>query len=269
MTEEPPTSIEFLLAELRFARKRAGLTQEEQGRRMGYSPSLVAMVETGGRKPPQDYLPLVDRVLDTGGLFVRLEKQLRIDERPEWLRRRDALEREAKVLRWYEFAYVPGLLQTEDYARAVFSRGALFSTDEVERRVADRLARQEVLNRPDPPQLVAIMDEGVLHRPVGGRKVIHHQLLHLATLATERSRVRIHVVPKGVGEYAGLDGPFILATMSDGDEVAYLDNCLEGQVVERAADVASLRNAWESTLGEALTPSLSVQLIRKVAETWI
>ncbi|GAB2944006.1 helix-turn-helix transcriptional regulator [Micromonospora polyrhachis] len=268
MTEEQPTNVDFLLAELRRARKHAGLSQEEQGRRMGYSASMVAMVETGGRRLPPDYLPLVDKALDTGGLFVRLGEQLRVDETPQWRRQRDALEREASSLRWFEHAYVPGLLQTEDYARAVFSRGGIFSADEVERRVADRLARQDVLIQPNPPQLVAVIDEGVLHRPVGGRKVIQHQLLHLAQLGTQRPRLRIHVVPRSVGEYAGLDGPFILATLPSGDEVAYLDNYLEGQVTDRPADLTCLRDAWESTLGEALTPHQSVQLIREVAETW-
>ncbi|MDW5327912.1 Scr1 family TA system antitoxin-like transcriptional regulator [Plantactinospora sp. KLBMP9567] len=109
----------------------------------------------------------------------------------------------------------------------------------------------------------------MLHRPVGGSAVMREQFFHLARLNEERGRVRIHVVPSTVGEYPGLDGPFIIATLPDREEVAYLESRLQGQVISRPDDVAEVRKHWEDVLVEALTQPQSTELIAQVAKTWI
>nr|WP_240956479.1 DUF5753 domain-containing protein [Micromonospora sp. HNM0581] len=111
------------------------------------------------------------------------------------------------------------------------------------------------------------MDEAVLRRPVGGPVVMREQLLALAEAST-RPHIRIHVVPSTVGEYAGLNGPFIIATASDHRLAGYLDNQLQGQVVSEQAEIAAILAAWENVRGETLSHWQSVDLIREVAQSW-
>ncbi|HEY0697006.1 MAG TPA: DUF5753 domain-containing protein, partial [Micromonospora sp.] len=183
----------------------------------------------------------------------------------EWIE----IEQQSKALRWYEMAWVPGLLQTEGYARAVFATDGRLSAEEIEVRVAARLGRQRMLLGDSPPHFVGIVDEAVLRRAVGGSAVMREQLFHLVRLNEEHRRVRIHVVPASVGTYSGLDGPLILATLPEGGEIGYLDNRLRGVTVNRPAEIADIREYWEATLAEAMTLHQSTELIREVAKTWI
>ncbi|GAB3861523.1 helix-turn-helix transcriptional regulator [Micromonospora andamanensis] len=263
------TGAEILLDELRRARASHRLSQDDFGKLISYSGTHISAVETGTRPPTGDYVAAIDRALKTGGMFTRLLERLAdLDAAPLWLREWITLEQQALALRWYEVAWVPGLLQTEDYARAVFGTDGRLAAEEVETRVAARLARQQILSGCDPPQLVAVVDDAVLRRPVGGAAVMREQLFRLAQLNQGSRRMRIHVVPQGVGAYAGLDGPFVIATLPGFVDVGYLDNRLQGQVVERAAEVAALREQWEATLAEALTLQQSTELILEVAKTW-
>src|SRR5688500_4066523 len=194
------TAAEILLDELRHARTSRRMSQDEFGRTISYSGTHVSAVETGTRPPTEDYVTAVDKALKTGGVFARLLERLsELDAAPLWLREWITFEQQARALRWYEVAWVPGLLQTEAYARAVFASDGRLRAEEVETRVAARLARQKILAGDDPPQLIAIVDEGALRRPVGGSAVMREQLFHLAQLNQGSRRVRIHVVPSGVG----------------------------------------------------------------------
>lgn len=260
----------FVVRELRRARIAAQETQDEFGRRCNFSGSHVSSVETGSRPPTLEYLRAVDRARDTGGLFERMWMELSgLDEIPPWVRERASMESDATMLRWYEQSWIPGLLQTEEYVRAVFASNRRISDEEAERRIADRLERQRVLDGEHLSLLVAVLDEAALRRSVGGPKVMRGQLLHLAGMAAEHSRVRLHVVPASAGAYAGLNGPFIIARLTNGEEIAYLDNQLKGQVAARELEMAELRDAWEAILGEALTPRQSIDKLTEVAETWI
>ncbi|GIG89312.1 helix-turn-helix domain-containing protein [Plantactinospora endophytica] len=260
---------EFLLRELRRIRHTAGLNQDEMGKLINFSGSHVSAVEVGTRPAKLDYLRAVDKTFHTGGILERMWKELaELDDEPPWVRERTAMERDAVLLRWYEHAYVPGLLQTEEYARAVFSSNPRLRSAEVKKRVTARLERRNILDVEDPPQVVAVLDEEALRRPVGGAKVMREQCLELARVAAEHPRLRLHVVPVGVGAYAGLDGQFTIATMPDDEEIAYLDNPLRGQVTVRRVDVELLRRQWEAILSEALTPQQSVEKLREVADRW-
>ncbi|GAB3147888.1 helix-turn-helix transcriptional regulator [Micromonospora sonneratiae] len=264
------TSSDFLRFELRHARQRAELTQEEQGRRMGYSSSLVAAVEAGTRRPPHGYLPKADEALGTGGLLARLAEQLQAAANlpPLWVQDWVVHEQAARMLRWFELALVPGLLQVEGYARAIFGVNPRVSAEQREARVARRLARQGVLTSDDPPYLWVVLDDNVLRRGVGGRKVMHDQVLHLANLATNAPRVKIQIVPPGIEEYPGLEGPLVIATSSHGDDVAFLDNRRKGEFTDHPDDLLAARNDWESIVGEALTPAQSIEHLLGAAETW-
>lgn len=261
---------EFLAGELRQARLDAGLTQESLGERIHFSPQKVSAVETGRAPLNGDYVALVDEALDQRGRLVRLWRALVKDAAaPSWLREWIEIEQQAVSLRWYELAWVPGVLQTEPYARAVYESNERLNADEVEAKLTRRLSRQQLLAGEKAPRLVAVVDETTLRRRVGGRDVMREQLDHLAKVNVEQRRVRIQVVPASVGCYSGLNGPLVIATLADGEEVCFLENRLRGQVADRPADVVRVREQWEDIVAEALTPEQSTELILDVAKTWI
>jgi hypothetical protein len=206
-------------------------------------------------------------VLSAGGLLVRIRESLIRESLMPWFREWVAIEQTASALRSFQPLVVPGLLQTEDYARALFEGAGHLIGEANEGPVAARLARQAILERADPPLLVAVLDAGVLDRPVGGPKVMRAQLHHLIEMA-QRPRVHLHIVPNIIGAYPGLNGAFVIATPGEGDDVVYLDNQLKGTIVERAADVLSLRQTWESVRAEALSHGQTTAVISEAAQSW-
>ncbi|MEO3929687.1 helix-turn-helix transcriptional regulator [Micromonosporaceae bacterium B7E4] len=258
---------DFIVEEIRRARCAAGMTQEAFGKGVNCSASLVSAVENGTRALTMEYIRGADRVLKTGGLFVRLVQQLELGVgSPMWFQEWVAKEREATSIRWYEPSLIPGLLQTEAYARAVLTGGRLLRPSAVDQVVAARLDRQAVLAKEDPPQFVAVLDAAVLRRPIGGPAVMREQLHHLLNSA-EQSHVHLHVVPDGVGAYAGLAGAFILMKGKSG-EIAHVDSALRAYIITDSEAVASLHNRWESLRGEALPHAPSIELITEIAKSW-
>ncbi|MCP3783524.1 helix-turn-helix domain-containing protein [Micromonospora sp. A3M-1-15] len=259
--------LELFAGELRRLRGDAGLSQEALGERVNYSASLVAAVEQCRRPPREEFAQRCDEALRAGGLLVRIRDALIRESLMPWFREWVSIEQEATALRSFEPLVVPGLLQTEAYARALYEGAAQLVGEEIEQPLAARLARQAVLNRPGPPQFVAVLDYTVLERPVGGPKVMREQLRHLADVG-HRPRVHLHLVPRGTGAYPGLNGAFVLATPPDGDDVGYLDNQLHGTIVERTVDVNSLRQIWESVRAEAMPHGATLAAISEAAEQW-
>lgn len=259
---------EFLIDELRRARVEAELSQEDLARQINYSASHISSVETGARAPKRDYLAAVGEALGRGGLFVRLHQEVvSLDTALPWLRDWITEEREARSLRWFEPTWMPGLLQTEAYARATL-RGEMLAPEEVDQLVASRLDRQAVLSRERPPLLVAVLDESILHRHAyHDRALMAEQLDHLATCARQ-PHVHVHVVPTAVGMYTGLSGGFIIAETPDGAHVAHADSQLAAQIVDRPADLARLMDRWERIRSEALPRSQSLDLITEAAKSW-
>jgi transcriptional regulator with XRE-family HTH domain len=247
--------VELFVNELRHQRQAAGLSQEALAEKAGVSPSLVAMVETHRRAPTKDFAAKCDAAIGTTeGLLSRLFDQLlQRETTPKRFRPWLAVESTARTLRSYQPALVPGLLQTPDYALTVLGGD--------EERVAVRLERQAALAN---VELVAVIDECVLHRPVGGPEVMAEQVARLATGA----RAVVHVVPLSVGHYVGLDGAFVLADLDDGTELCLFDNLLGGEVTELRDDVACARRAWEAVRSEALSRRQSALLLKEVAEAW-
>ena len=175
-------------AELRFYRTRAGLPQKDLAARATVSHDVISKIETGERPPAGDFPPRLDAVpeLDTRGALTRLWDHLKKGHKQRlygWFQQWAGIEARATVLRWYEPLVVPGLLQTEDYARAILSARPDGNLDDLDEQVAARLARQAILDRTGAPQLWCILDEGVLHRAIGGSKVMRSQLYRLAEVA--------------------------------------------------------------------------------------
>ncbi|MFG1841060.1 helix-turn-helix domain-containing protein [Micromonospora sp. NPDC049175] len=263
------TAAEILLDELRHARTARGMNQDEFGRFISYSGTHVSAVETGTRPPTSDYVAAIDKALKTGGIFVRLlERLTALDMAPVWLREWITFEEQAKALRWYEPAFVPGLLQTETYAQATLQAGGLLTVEQIRRRVRSRMDRQAVLTRDDPPHTVIVLDAAVLRRTVNDdRMLIREQLEHLVAVA-ELPHVHIHVVPDDAGLYPGLQGGFILATMPDDTVIGHTDYQVRSQTVSGAGEIATLQKTWEAVLRDALPRRPSLDLIKEAAKTW-
>jgi transcriptional regulator with XRE-family HTH domain len=259
---------DYFAAELRSWREFREMSQSQLADAINYSGSAVAMIETRQRKPRADFVERCDDALQTGGALQRLAKELVERELiPDWMDRWRTIEDRATALNSFEPLVFPGLLQTADYARALFEKNGQASSVDVEAQVSTRLERQKILTRDDPPMFVAVIDERVLHHAIGGTEVIYEQLMHVVNLCNERSDIVAQVVPKDIGAYAGLSGPFAIATM-DGDEFVYLDTALYGQVAESPHDLAIVKRIWESLRAEALPRTASLNLITEVAKQW-
>jgi transcriptional regulator with XRE-family HTH domain len=256
---------EYLIEELRRLRESLSLTQEAFGERIHFSAQHVGAVERGTRPALPDYLNAIDKVYGTNfskfyRLFVKNELA-QVWFRP-WLEHEGA----ATMIRWFEPLLIPGLLQTEEYARAVLTEAGTFG-DEAPDAISSRLSRREVLFRDEKPaRFIAVIDETVLHRVIGGPDVMREQLEDILK-ACERPNIQVHIVPSTVGAYAGLNGPFALATV-DGRTVGLLDTPLPGKVVEGTDDLAILEGYWESIRGYALPCDQSLDLIMRAAQSW-
>ncbi|MEV4626823.1 helix-turn-helix transcriptional regulator [Micromonospora sp. NPDC049523] len=266
MADVPGPLAEFIVGEIRRARTASGQTQESFGKAAGFSASHVSSVENGTRALTMDFVRGADRALNTGGLYERLVVKFGA---PSWFQPWLEAEQSADQLRTFQPNLIPGLLQTEDYAHAVVRLDTGLSEAEVEQAVATRMERQAILDRDDPPHLVAVLDEAALHRFADGcDKVLAAQLVHLLRMA-ERPRVSVHLIPASVGLHLGLSGPFVLARLPEGGWVGHMENQLGGAVVHRTEQVASLLARWESVRNEALPTRQSLDLIKEVVKPWI
>ncbi|NJP34683.1 helix-turn-helix domain-containing protein [Micromonospora thermarum] len=260
--------LDHFAEELRLARATSGMSQTALAEALSYWGALVAKVETCERRPSLDFARRCDAVFGSDGRFERIQRRISRETVVPWFRDWAGIEQDATALRTFEPLYVPGLLQTEGYARGVLAGAGLFAKDEIEQQVTARLDRQGILTRDRPPLLSVVIDEYVLRRRVGGPEVMREQVQHLVKLGSALPRVRIQVVPLSAGAYAGLDGPFVIATSPTGEDVVYLDGQRHGQVIDRADYVQQMVEVWESIRGEALSQQQSLDLMAEVAETW-
>jgi transcriptional regulator with XRE-family HTH domain len=252
-------------AELRYYRTRAGLSQVELASLANVSHDVISKIETGERPPAEDFPPRLDAIpgLDTHGALTRLWGHLKKSLKQQaygWFQRWAEIEAQAGTLRSYEPLIVPGLLQTEDYARAILSLRPGSDGDDLDVQVAGRLERQEALER---AQLWCVLDEGVLHREIGGSKIMQGQLDRLAAIAGH-PKVTIQVIPGSCG-HAGLLGGFVIADL-DGQPMVYLETAAEGQVTDSPSVAAHVALRFDTLRAEALPRGASRDLIRKVAE---
>ncbi|MEO3779540.1 helix-turn-helix transcriptional regulator [Micromonospora sp. B11E3] len=265
---ERSSMLEHFAEELRLVRAASGMSQAALAEALSYSAALVTKVENCERRPSLDFARRCDIVCATDGKFERIQRRIGRETIVPWFRDWAGMEQEATALRTFEPLCVPGLLQTEGYARALLTGGGLFTPDEIEQQVAARLDRQGMLTRDRPPLLTAVIDEYVLRRRIGGPEVMREQLRHLVKLGSTLPRVRIQVVPVSAGAYPGLGGPFVIATSPQGEDVVYLEGQRHGQVNDRVDYVRQMVEVWESIRGEALSQQQSLDLIAEVAETW-
>ncbi|MDM4722513.1 DUF5753 domain-containing protein [Micromonospora sp. WMMA1363] len=243
---------------VQIAMAEVGETADSLAAQVGVDPKTVARWVSQDRVPQTRHRAHVAEILkrDMEDLWPDAQRR----REPAWFRPWTEIEREAAGLRWYESAVLPGLLQTEEYARAVLSSGPLVA--DVEHHIGTRLQRQAaVFDRPRPPLSVFVIDEAALRR--GDPKVMGPQLDHLVALA-ERPNVMVHVLPLDAGLHPGQAGPFVIATTADGDDVGYLDDQAAGRITN---DVAPLWAVWDTVRSVALPRNQTIGFLR--ARSWL
>lgn len=266
----------FLGKEIQRAREAKGMTRDALAKAVYVSESLVRSWERGTRLPKPDNLKAVEKVLGFGngeeaGILCRMRDDLINDAVPlEWFGKWQEVEGQATELWSFECFVIPGLLQTEEYATAVL-RASHHNADP-EEEIATRLERQKILDEREderePPTLVTLIGEAALRNNMGGKKVMHEQLLHLAEMA-RRENIIVQVIPADSEVCAGFTGPFVIANFDGGDDVAYVDNAISGDVIEDAEAVARLRRVFNIFRSDALRAQESIEFITRLAhELW-
>jgi transcriptional regulator with XRE-family HTH domain len=270
MERDPNPLFVFFAAQLKRLRESKGWSQEALGKRIGYSGEMVSKVETCKNRPSPEFAAALDAGFpEMGGMFAGLvdaaEKSRSVY--PIWFQSWVDAEKRATVLRWWQPLLVPGLLQTADYAHAIYDAWrAVDGSGDLVADVAARLARQEILDRPAPPSFGVLIDESVLHRCIGTPKVMHDQLIHLAEMS-ERPRVTVQILPADVGAHVGLLGAFAIASFPDSTpSVFYLETPDEGQTIWQPSRVARMMVTYDALRDDALGARASRDLMRKLAE---
>jgi transcriptional regulator with XRE-family HTH domain len=274
VTSSPTVRRRRIARELRQLRERNGLTLDQAARQLDMSKSNLSRIENAqiGIKPRDVRAALalyqVTNVDAEALIEIARGAQQRgwwqnySDVLPEWFEFYVGLEAEASVMRTYEAESVPGLLQTEAYARAMFLLTA--GATDVDRKVAARIQRQEVIRQESPAELSAVLNEAVLLRPVGGPDVMSEQLNQLADLA-ELPNVTIQVLPMAAGGHPAMTTPYVILSFADApdESIVYLENLTNGQALEEPEHVGGYTIVHQRLCSMALDPRDSIVLLRE------
>jgi transcriptional regulator with XRE-family HTH domain len=251
-------------AELKAQRLAKGWTQVELGRKLGYSGSFVSDVERGDRGASEDFAKRCDEVFSLPGTFLRLWEDLQRDAFPTWFAPVVPIERESDKISGWELGAVPGLLQTEQYARAVIRARRPWDDEEsVERTLRARMDRQQILARPRPPKLWYVIHEGVLRHVVGDQEIMGDQLDRLIK-AAESPGIVIQVLPYSAHDHAGVEGLLYLYERTGKPPLSYSE-CFGGaRLIEDQQEVSDLATVIGMLRAAALSPRDSVALMRAI-----
>ena len=276
MTDPDPTVRgQELGEELRKLRDTAGMSLHDAARKIDASASKLSRLETGRRHPPvEDVAALLAIYGITGGRRGELLDLARGAERRGWWQRNRpdfterqrtlvSLESKATRITNFEPVVVPGLLQTGEYTRAIMVESGMVDEEDLEHHMMSRMRRHSVLLRQYPPEVVALIDELVLHRVIGGKDVLRRQIEHLLQWSL-RPHVTIRVIPNEKA-HAGTIGPFAVIAQPSGPTVTFLENLTSSLFIETADEVEHYRRAIRTLSSCALDEQQSVQLMTEVA----
>ncbi|MFI7410324.1 helix-turn-helix domain-containing protein [Streptomyces sp. NPDC049627] len=258
---------EFFGAELKRRREDAGITQVELGSRVFVSGGYIGQFEQAIRKPQLDVAQRIDEALQTDGIFERLWRKL-IKEQPytEYFAHVAELERLATEICEYAPAVVPGLLQTREYAQAMFlANKPLAATEYIEELIKGRMDRTRILKDVTRPVYWAVLHETALCIPVGSPAVMASQLDHIATLMRER-KVLVQVLPFAAGAHPEMGRQMKLMDFEDAPPTVYTEGVLSGSLLDEPAVVKGARASYDLIRAAALSPEASLALIESAAE---
>lgn len=253
-------------SEMRRYREAAGMSLESLATVARYSKSALARFETAETMIPEDLPDRLDEAFGTGGIFRKLYALARKEIHPDQFRRLMDIESRARLIEEYSGQLVPGLLQTEDYARALFTLHYPRATsDEIEELVAARLGRQAALRADPAPDFFAILDEAVLLRPFGGPAVMRAQLQSLLERTLTPTTV-IQVLPFSQGGHAMAGGSVKLMTLPNGTQMVWEEGSVVGTMIEEKNAVVARSRTYDLLRAHALPPQETAAMIRSVME---
>ncbi|MDO0912304.1 helix-turn-helix transcriptional regulator [Streptomyces sp. DT2A-34] len=264
--KEKDSMLAFFGSEVQRLRGKKGASQDALAKATHCTRTLVNKIENAVRVPSKDFAKYADEFLDADDHLSRLWPLVILYAYPSWFRPFVELEKQAAVIRTLEPTVVPGLLQTRGYARATLAVGR---TNDIDTLLDARMERQAILERGNPPELWALMDEAVLRRTVGGDRVMREQLQHLLNLS-ERPSIVIQVVPFGTGARAAAAGAFHTLTFEEGIKgaptlpVVHVDGFPRGQLLADPADFKAAERAYDLLMSDALSVRASIDLIADV-----
>ncbi|MGP3968386.1 helix-turn-helix domain-containing protein [Streptomyces sp. 6N223] len=254
--------------EVREVRTDKNMTQKHVANGTGYSEAYVCKVESGQQFPSEAFAKGCDKVFATSGVFERLRQRILDDESPSWFEPYLNHEGKASHIMVYSATLVAGMLQTEDYARAVFrSSNPRDDAAVIDGKVKNRLRRREVFQWENPPLLWCILHEACLRTVVGGNEVMAGQLEHLLTSA-ESPHIEIQVMPFAAGAPAAWMRPFILLRFKNASTLLYTENQLGGKLAYSPERVAAASDDYDRLRAHALSPDQSLSLIKTVLEEY-
>lgn len=249
--------------QIRLWREAAGLRAAELGEAIGYGENLVYKVEAGTRIPKPEFLDRTDEAVGAGGKISAMKQDVAEARYPKKVRDLAKLEAEAVELGAYDNHNLNGLLQTEEYARALYEmRRPSFVPDEINRYVAARMARQEVFERRPLTMLTFVQEEATIRRPLGGREAMRRQLERLLEIGQLRN-VEIQVMPMDREDHAGMGGQFHLLKFDDGTSVGHWEGQLSSSLVSDPKQVRIIEMRYGIIRAQALTPRESLAFIEK------
>lgn len=263
-------------AELRELRKQSGLTVRGLEERLSMSRSTISRIERGDKVPGAEDVGALLAIFNvTGDRRRELIAAAKEADQPNWTeiggpgipRQLSALlefEREATRISDLSLVRVPGLLQTADYARAVFRAGGV-PPEQIEMLVAIRMGRREVLTRDDPAAYLALIDEAVLRRPVGGNAVMADQLRSIMKMA-DSDNITVQVIPFELGSHIGQDGSHLLLEFAKADPIVHLEHRRSGQFLDELKDTAEFVDLTANLSAQALDVVRSVEMIRSYVD---
>ncbi|GIH78756.1 helix-turn-helix domain-containing protein [Planobispora longispora] len=275
-----PTALRILLgSQLRRLREAGGLTREEAGHRIRCSESKISRMELGRvglrERDVADLLTLYG-VEDEGARAAVMDLLTRANEPgwwhrfndllPNWFQTYVGLEEAAARIRTYEVQFVPGLLQTKEYARAVITAGSAgVAPEEIARRVDLRLERQRILDRPGGPFFWAVIDEAALRRPIGGADVMRAQLEHLMDLMRQPN-ITIQVMPFSFGGHSAEGGAFSVLRFQDRElpDVVYVEQLASALYLDKREDVDRYSEVMERLCAVSTTPDETVDILKRI-----
>ena len=250
--------------QLRAWRQRLGWSQVELAEKLLCSDSLVSGVETLGKTPTLDFARRLDEAFGLPGTFVVLHELISREAWPSYFAPVIDFENRAVRIHEWELRVIPGLLQTERYARAVISAGKpRLGADALDRSVSARIERQRILARDDPPMLWVVLHEGTLRHLVGGRAVMAEQVGKLIAVAALPD-VMVQVLPFTASDHPGTDGPVSVFDFADAASVAYTECKGGGMIVESPGQVAELMTTVNLIRAVALPPRESMNLLVQI-----
>ncbi|WP_432193021.1 helix-turn-helix domain-containing protein [Streptomyces sp. bgisy027] len=262
--EEAEAVLRTVGRQIKMWREAAGKKQGELGAAIGYGEEMVSSVERGRRIPKPDFLDKADEVLEAGGKLSAMKEDVERARYPKKVRDLAKLEDEAVELGAFAALHIHGLLQTPEYARALYEmRRPAYTEEEIDRLVAARMARKVVFERTPRPQITFVQEEATLRRPIGGRLVLRQQLEHLLEV-TKLRHVSIQVMPLDREDHAGMMGSIRLLKIRGGKTLGHSEGQLYDRVISDPREVQILEMRYGMIRAQALPPGESTAFIEKV-----